>query len=437
MPTARPASSRSLALCRAARRQRLVPVRLRVRERVRCALRSAASRDRAADRAVRAEALRAHPARPALSGARGLRLCRRAGRDRVPRRRAARGRRVDDLVLHLAVPQARRQVHGADLPEPFVHAQRRRRHHGLRAAAARDRAPRDDRRRPHLLRRSRVPRRVRPRAVRAGQPRVRLRPHPRIGRRDDRRDPCRNHPIAPLAQTAKPGRTWKVEADTGRKSAGAMGVQQPNNAGGVGDASGMVMFDLIVGKPQYEQRSNERLLRETNASPAALRERASLAWRTRTPDRHARAHQRHRRAEPARHQGLPGAGRLRAAAPRRERHVAARGVRHLQRVEPARPRRRRFSDRRKWSFLPLNGRPRYMVCNCDEAEPGTFKDHMLLEETPHQIIEGILIARTRSAATTRTSTSAASSRRLRDHARRRAAGARRRLHRHERRPQRQ
>jgi len=31
------------------------------------------------------------------------------------------------------------------------------------------------------------------------------------------------------------------------------------------------------------------------------------------------------------------------------------------------------------------------VCNCDEAEPGTFKDHMLLEETPHQIIEGILI----------------------------------------------
>jgi NADH-quinone oxidoreductase subunit F len=32
-----------------------------------------------------------------------------------------------------------------------------------------------------------------------------------------------------------------------------------------------------------------------------------------------------------------------------------------------------------------------MVCNCDEAEPGTFKDHMLLEETPHQIIEGILL----------------------------------------------
>ncbi len=37
-----------------------------------------------------------------------------------------------------------------------------------------------------------------------------------------------------------------------------------------------------------------------------------------------------------------------------------------------------FPTGRKWSFLPKNGRPRYMVCNCDEAEPGTFKDHMLL-----------------------------------------------------------
>src|ERR1700681_4248318 len=50
-----------------------------------------------------------------------------------------------------------------------------------------------------------------------------------------------------------------------------------------------------------------------------------------------------------------------------------------------------FPTGRKWSFLPNNGRPRYIVCNCDEAEPGTFKDRMLLEETPHQIIEGILI----------------------------------------------
>ena len=72
-----------------------------------------------------------------------------------------------------------------------------------------------------------------------------------------------NSPIAPLAQTRRPGRTWKVEQDTGLKSPGALGVSNPNNAGGIGDPSGRAMFDLIVGKPQYEQRSDERLLRET------------------------------------------------------------------------------------------------------------------------------------------------------------------------------
>jgi NADH-quinone oxidoreductase subunit E len=75
------------------------------------------------------------------------------------------------------------------------------------------------------------------------------------------------YPIKPLTQTVKPGRTWRVEQDTGRKSAGGVGVESPNNAGGVGDRSGVAMFDLIVGKPEYEQRSNERLLRETNLRP--------------------------------------------------------------------------------------------------------------------------------------------------------------------------
>src|SRR5579872_4308460 len=50
-----------------------------------------------------------------------------------------------------------------------------------------------------------------------------------------------------------------------------------------------------------------------------------------------------------------------------------------------------FPTGKKWSFLPKDGRPRYLVCNCDEAEPGTFKDHMLLEETPHLVLEGILL----------------------------------------------
>jgi NADH-quinone oxidoreductase subunit E len=76
-----------------------------------------------------------------------------------------------------------------------------------------------------------------------------------------------SYAIAPLPQTVRPGRSWKVAQDTGLKSAGAMGVSNPNNAGGVGDASGLIMFDLIVGRPQYETRSNERLVHETTLRP--------------------------------------------------------------------------------------------------------------------------------------------------------------------------
>jgi NADH-quinone oxidoreductase subunit F len=50
-----------------------------------------------------------------------------------------------------------------------------------------------------------------------------------------------------------------------------------------------------------------------------------------------------------------------------------------------------FPTGRKWSFLPTDKHLRYLVCNCDEAEPGTFKDHMLLEEAPHLVLEGILL----------------------------------------------
>ncbi len=50
-----------------------------------------------------------------------------------------------------------------------------------------------------------------------------------------------------------------------------------------------------------------------------------------------------------------------------------------------------FPTGKKWSFLPAGDKPRYLVCNCDEAEPGTFKDHMLLERAPHLVLEGILL----------------------------------------------
>ncbi len=47
----------------------------------------------------------------------------------------------------------------------------------------------------------------------------------------------------------------------------------------------------------------------------------------------------------------------------------------------------------KWSFLPpLGAKPRYLVVNGDESEPGTYKDRLLMERDPHQLIEGVLIA---------------------------------------------
>lgn len=47
----------------------------------------------------------------------------------------------------------------------------------------------------------------------------------------------------------------------------------------------------------------------------------------------------------------------------------------------------------KWSFLAKpEGVPRYLVCNADESEPGTFKDRYLMEFLPHLLIEGLIIS---------------------------------------------
>jgi NADH-quinone oxidoreductase subunit F len=51
-----------------------------------------------------------------------------------------------------------------------------------------------------------------------------------------------------------------------------------------------------------------------------------------------------------------------------------------------------FPTGRKWMFLPEGVHPRYLVCNADEGEPGTFKDRVLMENDPHGVVEGIAIA---------------------------------------------
>jgi NADH-quinone oxidoreductase subunit F len=52
-----------------------------------------------------------------------------------------------------------------------------------------------------------------------------------------------------------------------------------------------------------------------------------------------------------------------------------------------------FPTGMKWSFLAKpDGVPRYLVCNADESEPGTFKDRYLMEFIPHILIEGMIVA---------------------------------------------
>jgi NADH-quinone oxidoreductase subunit F len=52
-----------------------------------------------------------------------------------------------------------------------------------------------------------------------------------------------------------------------------------------------------------------------------------------------------------------------------------------------------FGTGLKWSFMPReNDRPKVLVCNADESEPGSFKDRLIMERGPFQILEGLLIA---------------------------------------------
>jgi NADH-quinone oxidoreductase subunit F len=52
-----------------------------------------------------------------------------------------------------------------------------------------------------------------------------------------------------------------------------------------------------------------------------------------------------------------------------------------------------FPTGMKWGFVPKNtGKPTYLCVNADESEPGTFKDRLIIEKDPHQLIEGVIIS---------------------------------------------
>jgi NADH-quinone oxidoreductase subunit F len=51
-----------------------------------------------------------------------------------------------------------------------------------------------------------------------------------------------------------------------------------------------------------------------------------------------------------------------------------------------------FSMGKKASFLPKGTMDKYLVCNADESEPGTFKDRELMQKSPHMLVEGMIVA---------------------------------------------
>jgi NADH-quinone oxidoreductase subunit E len=74
--------------------------------------------------------------------------------------------------------------------------------------------------------------------------------------------------VAPRAQTAAPERTWRHEHEV-RKSVGGIGVSDPDNAGGLGDRSGLIMLDRVLADPAFAARSRERLVHEQHLRPPA------------------------------------------------------------------------------------------------------------------------------------------------------------------------
>jgi NADH-quinone oxidoreductase subunit E len=83
--------------------------------------------------------------------------------------------------------------------------------------------------------------------------------------------------VPPMAQTETPGRTWAISADSqiasGRKSPGAVRVANPDNAGGIGDASGTIMLDHIISRDVYFfERTNERAVVESRAIAETVEE---------------------------------------------------------------------------------------------------------------------------------------------------------------------
>lgn len=86
----------------------------------------------------------------------------------------------------------------------------------------------------------------------------------------------------PMAQTEAPGRTWAISQESdiarGKKSSGAIGVPLPNNAGGVGDRSGIIMLDHIIDHDvEFFTKTSERAVVDSRAVVEVAQEERSHA----------------------------------------------------------------------------------------------------------------------------------------------------------------
>lgn len=59
-----------------------------------------------------------------------------------------------------------------------------------------------------------------------------------------------------------------------------------------------------------------------------------------------------------------------------------------------------FPTGMKWGFIPKDIFPKYLVCNADESEPGTFNNHEIIDFNPHQLVEGMILSGFAVGATT-------------------------------------
>jgi NADH-quinone oxidoreductase subunit E len=91
------------------------------------------------------------------------------------------------------------------------------------------------------------------------------------------------YPVEPLPQTGKPPKTWIMNQDLqvsrGDKSPGGEKVSHPNNPGGIGDPSGVIMLDrIILERERFVGRTRERLANEPNVVMQVVREEEHEQW---------------------------------------------------------------------------------------------------------------------------------------------------------------